>query len=138
MKTLSERDKKILENIKEWTCEGEVLIAGGYVRDVANDKEWKDIDVFIPNHREGRVKEWLGYLDYKVGLSGEGYEGGDITSYFIMGSDVNLVFVNTPNLLKHMNTFDINICKIGMWLHTNQLLVTDDYLEGITEQVVRC
>lgn len=115
----------------------DVCVAGGYLRDAANARQPKDIDVFV---------KWNADV-HDVFTRAEGYEWCDVTEQSTLDMEfmgekwpVNIIVldladelgqeVDEPWVLRVMRRFDFNICQIGYSVPTS-VVCTPAYENGV-------
>lgn len=84
-----------------------ICIVGGFYRDIATGRQFKDVDVFIPGDMD--VSEGAEELEYDLSQN-------DV--FYVDGYDINVIHLQGAHTLASLlDRVDMGICQIGAYLH---------------------
>lgn len=123
------------------------IIAGGFLRDMDNDRPVKDLDIFIYNSRE--YAKWIkreaiaDLLDmplknvckkymYSPTLMGV-FDIGNTTKYAVP-YPIQIMFTTFESKEGIVNDFDINLCKVSY--DGDQLIYDPTYLQDVQDRSI--
>lgn len=122
-----------------------LIIAGGYYRDLDNGRPFKDIDVFIvvSSQYSDSLSEVASGLVTHLGFthgvnlvrSSPGiYEESVFTAFQVEGTLINLILTleqkkaGASPIEQVLSSFDIGLCKIAYCPYTDEMVKHEDYL----------
>ena len=132
--SLEERARNALVKVQEF--EGGAVLAGGFLRDMDNGVQPKDLDFFLMAPEvdtEGLAKsifDSFGHTFKLLGREGENYPMGlkvfESVTYPIGDFPINLIF--TPYGHRHPLAFDIGLCEIYLLRPEDPLFKSRNYM----------
>lgn len=127
------RAAKVMEAlVKQWG-EGNVMLAGGALRDLLHDKQPKDWDFFVKvSNTGGYAQHWdIDIVTERIPMTtpvyGE-YENEEWKVYTSKDKKIQVIFV-TLDLKDVVDDFDLSICKL-YYKHGKGIMYLDEYLKG--------
>lgn len=121
---------KIIKFARE--CDIEMVLAGGALRDLDNDKPIKDLDFFIEDVEWfSRASAFYSTFSYPVELGKDSYDYSYIDRVYelvVQGVLVNIIVVKKPPVEYILNHFDVNFCKIYFSSKDTSITYTQEYL----------
>lgn len=133
--SLEERARNALVKVQEF--EGGAVLAGGFLRDMDNGVQPKDLDFFLMAPEvdtEGFAKsifDSFGHTFKLLGREGEDYPRGlkvfESVTYPENDFPINLIF--TPHGHHHPLAFDIGLCEIYLLGPGDPLLRSQNYIQ---------
>ena len=133
--SLEERARNSLAKVQEF--EGGAVLAGGFLRDMDNGVQPKDLDFFLMApavDTEGLAKcifDSFGHAFKLLGREGEDYPMGlmvfESVTYPENDFPINLIF--TPHGHRHPLTFDIGLCEIYLRRPGDSLFRSRNYTQ---------
>lgn len=121
-----------------------MFIAGGCWRDKKNNKPIKDIDVYVSDVWEA-ARNLYKATNPNITWMCNGTGSGDFAKILTPTDNscypINFIQTKHTKLSDLLDTFDINICKLGLSLHADdtpaRYIEHEDYVKGIQDEVIR-